>query len=122
MAMPIRPVSRPPVRKEMKRGKAFEKSLAGETTLAAMFTLKVATTMVNIAMATNARLSKWPTRSTGSQMAFPKIIAVAEVMTTPMPANTVMVVGSATICPKACSRCECPKRVKSGMFKESVAQ
>jgi len=53
-------VTSPPQRKLMKRGKALEKSLAGETTLAAMFTLKVATTMVNIATATSARLSKRP--------------------------------------------------------------
>ena len=50
------------------------------------------------------------------------MMAVALVITTPMPANTVIVVGSATICPKACWRWERPKRVKSGMFKESVAQ
>jgi len=50
------------------------------------------------------------------------MMAVALVITTPMAAKTVMVVGSATTCPKACSRCECPKRVKSGMFRLSVAQ
>ena len=50
------------------------------------------------------------------------MIAVALVITTPMPAKTVIVVGSATTCPKACSFCECPKRVKSGMFSDSVAQ
>jgi len=71
MAMPMRPVRRPPVRKEIQRGNALEKSLAGLTTLAAMFTDKVATTMVNMAAATSARLWKWPTRSTGSQMALP---------------------------------------------------
>jgi hypothetical protein len=43
-------------------------------------------------------------------------------MMTPMAAKRVMVVGRATICPRACSRCERPKRVKSGMLSESVAQ
>ena len=71
MRMPIRPVTRPPVRKLIQRGNALEKSFAGLTTLAAMFTDSVATTMVNMAMATSARLSKRPTRSTGSQMALP---------------------------------------------------
>ena len=52
MAMPRTPVIRPPVLKLMKRGRAFAKSLAGETTLAAMLTASVATTAVNIEMAT----------------------------------------------------------------------
>ena len=40
----------------------------------------------------------------------------------PIAANTVIVVGSATTWPTACSRCERPKRVKSGMLSDSVAQ
>src|SRR5207248_10934156 len=48
--------------------------------------------------------------------------ALALVMSTPMAANTVMVVGSATTWPTACSRCERPKRVKSGMLSDSVGQ
>ena len=43
-------------------------------------------------------------------------------MTMPIAAKTVIVVGSATTCPIACSRCERPKRVKSGMLSESVDQ
>ncbi len=43
-------------------------------------------------------------------------------MTTPIAANSVIVVGSATTWPIACSRCDRPKRVKSGMLSESVAQ
>ena len=43
-------------------------------------------------------------------------------MITPIAAKTVIVVGSATVCPMACSFCERPKRVKSGMLSESVAQ
>src|SRR5215831_18504461 len=50
------------------------------------------------------------------------MIADADVMTMPMAANTVIVVGSATTCPTICSRCERPKRVKSGMLSDSVAQ
>ena len=43
-------------------------------------------------------------------------------MTTPIAAKRVIVVGSATTWPITCSRCERPKRVKSGMLSESVAQ
>ena len=50
------------------------------------------------------------------------MIALAEVMMMPMAANTVIVVGSATTWPIICSRCERPKRVKSGMLSDSVAQ
>src|SRR5207247_6803584 len=42
ITMPIAQVMRPPVRKLMRRGEMFEKSLAGETTLAATLTLRVA--------------------------------------------------------------------------------
>ena len=45
------PVISPPVRNEIQRGNAFAKSLAGETTFAAIFTANVATTTVNIEMA-----------------------------------------------------------------------
>ncbi len=51
MRIPIMPVINPPVRNEIHLGKAFAKSFAGETTLAAMFTASVATTTVNIEMA-----------------------------------------------------------------------
>ena len=47
---------------------------------------------------------------------------VALVMSTPIAANTDIVVGSATTWPTICSRWLRPKRVKSGMFSDSVAQ
>src|SRR6516164_11744141 len=50
------------------------------------------------------------------------MIAVALVITTPIAANTDIVVGSATIWPIICSRWLRPKRVKSGMYSDSVAQ
>jgi hypothetical protein len=43
-------------------------------------------------------------------------------MSTPMAANANIVVGSATACPTTCSRWLLPKRVKSGMLSDSVAQ
>ena len=48
--------------------------------------------------------------------------AVALVMKTPMAAKTNIVVGRATVWPITCSRWLRPKRVKSGMFRDSVAQ
>src|SRR5258705_7383479 len=49
-------------------------------------------------------------------------MALALVTSTPMAANTNIVVGSATVCPMTCSFWLRPKRVKSGMLSESVAQ
>ena len=47
---------------------------------------------------------------------------VALVMSTPIAANTDIVVGRATTCPTICSRWLRPNRVKSGMFSDNVAQ
>jgi hypothetical protein len=46
----------------------------------------------------------------------------AEVISTPIAAKTVIVEGRAIVCPTTCSRWLRPKRVKSGMFNERVAQ
>ncbi len=69
--MPSSPVIRPPVLKLMKRGNALAKSLAGDTTLAAMLTAIVATTTVNIEIATTTGELNLPTSCTGSQIAWP---------------------------------------------------
>ena len=63
------PVINPPVLKPMIRGNAFAKSFAGDTTFAAMLTAIVATTTVNIEMATTTGEVNLPTSCTGSQMA-----------------------------------------------------
>src|SRR5262245_20972476 len=56
IAMPRRPVIRPPVLNEISRGARFAKSFAGLTTLAAMFTETVATpTPSRDTIATSAR-------------------------------------------------------------------
>ena len=65
---------------------------------------------------------KRPTSFTGSQIASPKMITVALVMRTPMAAKTNIVVGRATTWPTTCSLWLRPKRVKSGMLSDSVAQ
>ena len=50
------------------------------------------------------------------------MMAVALVIITPIAANSDIVVGSATTWPITCSRWLRPKRVKSGMLSERVAQ
>lgn len=87
-----------------------------------MLTASVATTTENIATATTSGFVNFPTSLTGSQIASPKMMALALVMRTPIAANANIVVGSATTCPTTCSFWLLPKRVKSGMLSESVAQ
>ena len=60
-----------------------------------MLTACVATTTENIATATTSGSLNFPTSLTGSQMASPKMIALALVMRTPIAANANIVVGSA---------------------------
>ena len=62
---------RPPVLKLTYFGNALAKSFAGETTFAAIFTASVATTTVNIEMATTTGEVKRPTSCTGSQIDSP---------------------------------------------------
>ena len=84
MTMPIAQVINPPVRKLMRRGEIFEKSLAGETTFAATFTLSVAMRSAIIARTT---AQGWPSlerTATGSHKASPKIIMVADVTAMPI--------------------------------------
>lgn len=87
-----------------------------------MLTASVATTTENIANPTTTGWSNLPTSFTGSQIGAPKMIALALVIKTPIAAKRNIVVGSATVCPIACSLWLRPKRVKSGMLRESVAQ
>jgi|GEM_PF-5715022 len=55
--------------------------------------------------------------------AVPVQIACAALVTiTPMAENTTIVVGKPSVCPSICARRLWPKRVKSGMFSESVAR
>src|SRR5262249_47319460 len=122
MAMPRTPVMSPPVLKLIARGKALAKSLAGDTTFAAMLTAIVATTTVNIEMAMMIGDENLPTSCTGSQIAWPKMIEVALVIITPIAAKSDIVVGSATTWPTICSRWLLPNRVKSGMLSDNVAQ
>ena len=71
ISKPTMPVMSPPVLNEIQRGKALAKSFAGETTLAAMLTASVATTTVNIEMATTNGAWNFATSFTGSQIAVP---------------------------------------------------
>ena len=67
-------------------------------------------------------LSSLPVSSTGSQIASPKTITVADVVRTPTSGKSVIVVGRPRVWPIACSRWLRPNRVKSGMFRDRVDQ
>src|ERR1019366_6593741 len=95
---------RPPVRKLIKRGERFEKSFDGETRFAATLTFSVASSNANIAITTATGFPRRARTWTGSQIACPKIIAVAEVTATPMKEYSVMVVGKPNTWPRTCER------------------
>src|SRR5256885_9385215 len=120
--MPRTPVIRPPVRKLISLGQTFEKSYEGLTILAATLTESVATASVKSAKTTTTGLSNFATRSTGFQIAAPYTFCVAAVISTAASGKRVIVVGKPRIWPTACARWLLPKRVKSGMFSDSVDQ
>ena len=120
--MPRTPVIRPPMRKLIRFGHAFEKSYDGLTMLAATLTDRVATASVNTANTTTIGLSNLPTSATGSQIGAPNTTVLADVTSTAISGKTVMVVGRPSAWPIACSRWLRPKRVKSGMLSERVDQ
>jgi hypothetical protein len=84
ISTPMTPVMYPPARNEIFAGFRLAKSLAGETTLAAMFVASVAMPRQSSATTSTAGLRKRVTSTTGSQMVVPKITTVAEVTATPM--------------------------------------
>ncbi len=65
------PVMMPPVRKEIRRGQAFEKSYDGLTTLAATLVVSVASARAASMMTRAIGLFSLPVRATGSQIASP---------------------------------------------------
>ena len=65
------PVIGPPVRKLIRRGDGAVKSLAGPTTLAAMFVANVATHNANVATTSTSGLLKRVSTSTGFQNVSP---------------------------------------------------
>ncbi len=87
------PVMMPPVRKLMRFGHAFEKSYDGLTTLAATLVVSVASASAASMMIRANGLSSLPVSATGSQIASPNTITVADVVRTPTSGNSVMVVG-----------------------------
>jgi hypothetical protein len=78
----------------MRRGARLEKSLAGETTLAAMLVVSWAASTTSAPMMMTGGLPITAMSSTGSQIARPNTTIVALVTATPMNANIVIVVGS----------------------------
>src|SRR5208337_2703177 len=99
-------VMRPPVLKEMRLGRKLEKSLEGETTLAATLVFSVATSKANSAIKATSGWLNRPSSTTGSQMGRPKITADAEVTATPMKEYSVIAVGNPRACPTICARCD----------------
>ena len=97
---------RPPVRNEIWRGERFEKSLDGETTLAAMFVEICAITTITIAKisSTGRPSSSRATSATGSQIGSPYSTIVADVTAIPMNEKPVIVSGMAMLWPTTCER------------------
>ena len=120
--MPITPVIYPPIMKFIFLGARFEKSLAGLTILAAIFVANVDIATASIAKVTIILFSNFPANTTGSQIVLPYTIAVADVTTTPINANRVIEGGNPIACPLICAFWLFAYLVKSGIFKDSVAQ
>src|SRR5437763_15926239 len=112
--MPIKQVIMPPVRKLIRRGHRLEKSFAGETTLAPMFTLSVASRIAINEITTATGEGNRLSNCTGSQIAAPYIATVAEVTTIPITAYSVLVVSNARACTIPSSRWLRADRVKLG--------
>ncbi len=89
-----------PARKLTLRGATLEKSKAGETRLAAMFTDRVATRTVTRAKSRPTALSVLAASCTGSQIGSPYTACEPEVTMTDRKANRVMVVGSPRAWPR----------------------
>ena len=90
--------------------------------LAAMFVANVEIATAIIATLTSILLSNFAAKTTGSQMVVPKTIVVADVTTTPTKANMVIDGASPMIWPLIWAFCDLAYLVKSGIFKDNVAQ
>ena len=88
----------------MRRGARLEKSLAGDTTLAAMLVVSCASSTTSAPKMMTGGLPMRAMSTTGSQIASPKITIVALVTATPMNANAVIVAGRPSAWPSACER------------------
>ena len=88
----------------MRRGARLEKSLAGETTFAAMLVVSCAASTTSAPTMITGGLPIRAISTTGSQIASPKTTIVALVTATPMNANSVIVVGSPIAWPSTCER------------------
>lgn len=87
-----------------------------------MFTEIVAIRTVTRAKSRPKTLSLLPASATGSQIGAPYTACEPEVTSTESRANAVIVVGRPRVCPQTWARCPAPKRVKSGMLRDRVAQ
>ena len=83
---------------------SIQKSLAGDTTFAAMLVVNCAINTTSAPKMMTAGLPIRAIRTTGSQIASPKMTMVALVTATPMNAKAVIVGGSPIAWPSACER------------------
>src|SRR5690348_8292485 len=91
---PIIAVMTPPVRKLIKRGMRLEKSLEELTTLAPIFTLRVATSKATSPSNASKGSLNLPKRRTGDQIGSPKITKDADVHVIPSSEKRVIATGS----------------------------
>ncbi len=80
--------------KVIRDGQKLAKSLAGPTTLAATLVVRVAISSANSEIRMTRGLLSRDSRTTGSQIASPKMSTEAEVTATPMNEKSVIVVGN----------------------------
>src|SRR5262245_30895557 len=89
----------PPSLKLIRFGYRFEKSFAGDTMLAATFTLSVASASATVASAMAKGEPSRASTATGSQMGWPKMAMVAVVTAIAMKEYAVIAIGKLTAWP-----------------------
>mmetsp|Transcript_3217 Transcript_3217/g.13041 ORF Transcript_3217/g.13041 Transcript_3217/m.13041 type:complete len:376 (+) Transcript_3217:329-1456(+) len=125
MSAPTSAVSTPLDANVSARGAALTSAYAGPTTFAAMLVDRVATKRPTSASAGATPPDVPQARAmscTGSATTPPNRTSEAPVAATPTNESAAIENGRPRACPASCERCECAKRVKSGMLSERVAQ
>ncbi len=84
MMMPMNAVINPPLTKLIFFGARFENPFAGATTLAAILVVSVAIVRASMETKITVGFSNFESKTTGSQIACPKIMTVADVTATPI--------------------------------------
>ena len=123
ITVPRMAVTTPPVLNDNLSGARLTNAFAGATMFAAMFVLSVATSKPAIARnVVTGPLFILAKSAMGSETPEPKMIALQLVMAIDMNEKAAMKNGRPIACPLNCARCDFAYRVKSLMFRLSVAQ